>query len=876
MVEFDQKKQQISNQINATGDVNISHLGDNVGGDKITVGDITSSYAAIGAGAQVIIGQIQQALSAVDEMEKGIRVAERRLAESIQRLIGRYTSLTATIDDDRANPYKSLLDYKLEDSPYFYGRAEAITTALDKLANHRLLVLHAESGSGKTSLIQAGLGARLLSVGHFPLYIRPYRTPPGSAIRRAFLPDYQTQPDLSRFTRVAMSLRGFLERVTFYLGSRRLIIFLDQFEEFFSELSLEDRQHFAQELQDCIESDLNIRWVLSLRKEYFSDMRLFRAVKPYDNEFFLPTFKIEEGIEVIVEPAMRKGVKYEAGLVERIVADLRQGQSGLSPAHVQLVCYTLFDELSDGAKTIINAQYDTPRGRGAIGAEGILSSHLSRVLERDLAPMERAVAVQILEALVTSEKRRAIKPGDELLRGLQATPGAEPAHVLKTLIDSRVIRVDEDEASGEDRYELAHDYLLTEIDLDPMTQARKAAEELLVRELVAYERFGTLLSKDRYAIISSQRSYLQLNPQAEALLARSERELTRQARLQTTIVLGAAVFFAFLALLAGSLWIQSRNLSLSLGVETTRAVKAEQLAEDNLVIATIAQGQAIDQAAIATRNLATAVAANATAQAESTRAIAAEMLAQERAVVAETRQANAFQNLMESVSTLKEIDPYNPLYSGSSLIHSGITSEAVILDVAYRSMWDVDASGSASDPGTTNVAMLLNSIGIFKSSDEILRDLFPEKGPNDYQTFMDLVIAIRVLGDTYGVELEYRASEDEISGLELLYDSIDNGKPLIALINYEPWTELSNNAFKGGHYVTIVGYDKDAIYVHDPLFGLWEDAEKGAYFKVPLDLFIAGWGGFSPMENPNYTAIVPRITLASRLDIALLSSPPAP
>ena len=832
MAEFDQMKQQIANQINATGDVSIDHLGDEVGGDKITVGDITGSYAAIGAGAQVIVNQIQQALSAVDEMEKGIRVAERRLAESIQRLIGRYTSLTATIDDDQANPYKSLLDYKLEDAPYFYGRAEAIASAINKLSNHRLLVLHAESGSGKTSLIQAGLGARLLSVGHFPLYIRPYRTPPGSAIRRAFLPDYQTQPDLSRFTQAAMSLRGFLESVTFYLGGRRLIIFLDQFEEFFSELSLEDRQHFAQELQDCIESDLNIRWVLSLRKEYFSDIRLFRAVKPYDNEYFLPTFKVEEALEVIIEPAARKGVGYETELVERMITDLQQGQTGLSPAQVQLVCYTLFEELSNGAKTITHTQYDTPRGRGATGAKGILSSHLSRVLERDLAPMERAVAVQILEALVTSEKRRAIKPGDELLRGVKATPAAEPTQVLKILVDSRVIRVDEDQASGEDRYELAHDYLLTEIDLDPETQARKAAEELLARELVAYERFGTLLSKDRFAIISSQRAYLQLNAQAETLLARSERELTRQARLRTTIILGAAVFFAFLALLAGSFWLQSRNLARSLGVETTQAVEAEVMW-----------------------------------QVETTRAVEAEMIAQERAIVAETRQANAFQNQMESVSTLKVIDPYNPLYSGRSLIHSGMTSEAVILDVAYRSMWDEDASGSASDPGTTNLAMLLNSIGIFKTSDEILQDIFPEKEPDDFQSYNELVLAIRILGDTYGVELEYKASEDEASGLELLYDSIDNGKPFIALVNYEPWAELSGNLYEGSHFVTVVGYDKDSIYVHDPLFGLWQEREKGAYFKVPVDLFLAGWGENSNWGNPNYSAVLPKIALASRLDI---------
>lgn len=530
MAEFNQQKQQVNTQVNTGRDAHIDRIGDDVGGDKITVGDITGSYAAIGAGAQVIVTQVQQALSAVDEMEKGVRVAERRLAEAIQRLIGHYTGLTAAGADDRSNPYKSLLDYKLEDAPYFYGRTAAIKGSLDKLAQNRLMVLHSESGSGKTSLLQAGLASRLLSAGHFPLYIRPYRTPPGAAVRRALLPDYRTQPDLARFTDEAMSLRGFLERVTFYLGGRRLYLFLDQFEEFFSEVAREDRETFARELQDCVETDLNARWVLSLRKEYFSDLRLFRSLKPYDNEFFLPTFNIREATEVIIEPAARRGVAYENGLVERIVNDLDQGTAGLSPAQVQLVCTTLFDERPEGAATMTHAQYDTPRGRGATGAEGILSSHLSRVLQRELSPPERVVAARALEALVTSEKRRAVKRRDELLAELPPTADADPAQVLKTLVDSRLLRIDEDDASGEDRYELAHDYLLAEIELDPETQARKAAQELLARELVAYDRYGTLLSKERFAIIDSQRAHLALDGKAVELLTRSERELTRQAR----------------------------------------------------------------------------------------------------------------------------------------------------------------------------------------------------------------------------------------------------------------------------------------------------------------------------------------------------------
>jgi hypothetical protein len=248
---------------------------DKVGGDKITVGDIAGSYAAIGAGAQVIVNQVQQALSHVAELESSIQVAERRLAEAVGRKIARYTELAGSSQEkDGENPYKALLDYKLEDAPFFYGREDATSILLEKMRHKNLTVLHSDSGSGKTSLLQAGVASRILADGAFPLYVRPYNLSPEQAIKNAFLSDYDTLPDLARFRDGAMTLAGFLERVTHYLGDRQLFIFLDQFEEFFTELQSEHRQAFGAQLYSCVESDLPVSWILALRKEFFSDLRI--------------------------------------------------------------------------------------------------------------------------------------------------------------------------------------------------------------------------------------------------------------------------------------------------------------------------------------------------------------------------------------------------------------------------------------------------------------------------------------------------------------------------------------------------------------------------------------------------------------------------
>ena len=346
---------------------NIQAGGDVTGGDKISVGNVTDSYAAIGKGAQVIVNQIQAAHSAIDELEKGIQVAERRLAEEIQKKVLRYTRLAAGgTESGPRNPYKALLDYKLEDAPFFYGREEATAVMLEKIQRNALTILHADSGSGKTSLLQAGIASRLLTQGHLPLYLRPYRQPPGHFIKRSLLPDFDTVEDLQRFRDDQMSLRGFLDRVTNTMGGRRLYLLLDQFEEFFTEISPDARRDFAEQLQECIESDLEVRWVLSLRKEFFSDLRQFQPLKPFENEYFLPTFNLEEATEVIIEPAARQNVSYEAGLVDEILADIRQHALEIPPAQVQLVCYTLFEELdADVYPAVISRAGGATRGQKA-------------------------------------------------------------------------------------------------------------------------------------------------------------------------------------------------------------------------------------------------------------------------------------------------------------------------------------------------------------------------------------------------------------------------------------------------------------------------------------------------------------------------------
>lgn len=488
--------------IHARGDIVIQ--GDVIGRDKI-VNNIQHIY--------------ERALTAAEAAEKAQAVELRHLAHGVQALAQRLQA-RAGETAYAGKPYRGLLEYRLNDAEIFHGREAAVQALAQCLQTGSFVALHAESGAGKTSLLQAGLQPRLIGAGHLPVLLRPYDVEPALAIKRAFLPDLSLTPGLA-----AAPLREVLRRVTDVLGPRSIVfIGLDQFEEFFTQLEAAEQQAFLVQLAECLDDDaLNVRWVVSLRTEFFGSLSTFRphVRNPFANELLLQRLTAAEARQVMTEPATRRGLGFEPGLVEALLADL--GGDTIAPAQLQLVCLALYDDLGQ-AGVFTRALYDQ-----AGGVAGILRGHLERVLERQLPSAQRQTARQLLEALVSSDQRRVRRTRAALtgeVERLGATPETTSA-VLATLVDSHLLTVFEEGA--EPVYELAHDYLLDQIRLDPEVQARKAAQELLAQEVRAFERHGTLLTADRLAAIEPHLKALLVSAAAEDLLAQSRASLARQA-----------------------------------------------------------------------------------------------------------------------------------------------------------------------------------------------------------------------------------------------------------------------------------------------------------------------------------------------------------
>ncbi len=504
------------------GGVNLSEIYDS----QISIGEIVGRDKIVNVNIQNIGHRALTAAEKAKAEELELAIGINAFAESLLRL---------TLSEAEANeggPYKQLFPYRLSDAGLFFGRDQAIADLRSRLRSP-LTVLHAESGAGKTSLLQAGIAPRLIAAGHVPLYLRPYDVDPTLKIKRAFIAnlDRKRTPGLA-----AASLRGFLKQVSEVLGSQTMLfIFLDQFEEFFTKLNDQTRARFIGELAECLDDEslaARVHWVLALRAESFSKLGLFRPAisNPFGNDYNLHPLTREEARQAIAGPAVGRGLSFQNELIDTILNELyqpnRQKENQVAP-QIQLVCSALIRALPPEQKTITLDLY-----KQLGGVQGILGNYLDQVLTRELPVTQRPVARWVLNALTTSDMQRVIKSRRQLATelGRYGITTKTLGTVLAQLVDSRLLFSQETVAGVDDEleYELAHEYLLGEIKFSPAERDRKQAEELLAQGVRNWKNANILLGADALKKIEDQFAEIQPNEAEWELLLHSAAEHTRK------------------------------------------------------------------------------------------------------------------------------------------------------------------------------------------------------------------------------------------------------------------------------------------------------------------------------------------------------------
>ncbi|MGB1285513.1 MAG: protein kinase domain-containing protein [Aggregatilineales bacterium] len=366
------------------------------------------------------------------------------------------------------NPYKGLRPFDEVDAGNFYGREDLIQQMMrrmtedDALAN--FLAVVGPSGSGKSSVVRAGLIPRLRIgslTGSGNWYIADMM-PGDSPIEnlQAALLSVASKPPENLKQRLHESPDGLLWAVQQMLPDSNddLLLVIDQFEEVFTMGEDEaEREQFLRLLSVAVTApEPPLRIIVTLRADFYDrPLRYegFGSLMQKRTQVVLP-LSTEELHDAIARPATTMGMVVEPGMIEAIIADLRN-----EPGALPLLQYALTEvfERRDGNRLTLNAY------RESGGVSGALARRAQEVFD-SLTEEQQGVARQIVLRLVSpgegteDTRRRASRA--ELLEITQNNDAIQT--VLDAYGQYRLLTFDVDSTTREPTVEVAHEAIIRE------------------------------------------------------------------------------------------------------------------------------------------------------------------------------------------------------------------------------------------------------------------------------------------------------------------------------------------------------------------------------------------------------------------------------
>jgi len=368
----------------------------------------------------------------------------------------------APLLDDSLCPYVGLDAFREGDHAIFFGRQRTIQEIIGLLAEHRLVAVVGPSGSGKSSVVRAGVIPALRDgalPGSEQWHAYPPMVPgatPLISLARLLAPP-NAEPDwIERQQAGFRSDPGHLAKLIDAAGQVTTVICVDQFEEVFTLCEDEhERDAFIENVLYLVDQPgAQHSVILTMR----SDFETFVAREPALQEHFaegrvpLTPLSAAELREAIERPALKVGLKFEDGVVESLLHDLLG-----EPAALPLLQFTLLKLWENRTRNRVTNEAYQRLGGGRLA--------LARSADRfyaNLIPEEQVTARRIL--------MRMIRPGE----GLEVTSNrirrgalyrANEANdridrVLEKLIAARLVRVSTGDAPDDDQIEVAHEALV--------------------------------------------------------------------------------------------------------------------------------------------------------------------------------------------------------------------------------------------------------------------------------------------------------------------------------------------------------------------------------------------------------------------------------
>lgn len=368
-----------------------------------------------------------------------------------------------------SNPYRGLNPFTEAQAKFFFGRKQEVDRLVNKLRlDPRFLLILGPSGSGKSSLVQAGLLPQLRK-----------GVLPGSDRWHIML----TRPADHPFQQLtaqglATASNNLTQAVHAWLNQHpehtQIVLVLDQFEELLVSCPGEMSQDFLAQLAAVLEANLPITVIAIMRDDFYprfaQQVKLAQRLEQHGGLIRLsPTLQWDELVAIVQEPARVVGLRFEEGLVEEIVEDSiesepseegeRVGRCAILPL-LEFALTELCERREDGVLTF--KAYE--KVGGVTGGLRQWADQTFNSLEDE---DKKQFASRIFSDLVYLGKENEDLPDTRRRRALKSLYRNEDerermSELVQRLVNARLLVTSYDPSSNEVIVEIIHDALLRE------------------------------------------------------------------------------------------------------------------------------------------------------------------------------------------------------------------------------------------------------------------------------------------------------------------------------------------------------------------------------------------------------------------------------
>lgn len=324
------------------------------------------------------------------------------------------------------SPFKYLDAYQKDDFKRFFGREKETAQLYNAVFASNLTLLYGASGTGKSSLINCGLGNKFYDTDWLPLFIRRADNINDSLDKS--ICQALGDPIPSDFTSLPLRQKIKQLYLSFY---KPIYLIFDQFEELFILGKKSEQEAFYRSIAQMLQADLQAKIIISIREEWIAYLNEFEKVVPglFDNRLRIEKMNDKNVYRVLAGTAKYHQIKVETPSTTfmQIIDNLRDKRERVDLTNLQVYLDRLYREDAKRAKNKKShyISFDLPLVKKVGQIENVISEFLDEQIEEIEAKLSqkgvkntKGLPLEILFTLVTDDGTKQAMNAQSVLENL--------------------------------------------------------------------------------------------------------------------------------------------------------------------------------------------------------------------------------------------------------------------------------------------------------------------------------------------------------------------------------------------------------------------------------------------------------------------------